>query len=115
MYQITQLGNEPKQKITMTLNDGSRIVLNFEYKANQLGWFFGFKYQNLDYQNIRLTTSFNILRAYRSYLPFGIRCDTTDMQEPTDLNDFITGYATIYLLTKSDVEATEGIYFQKVG
>ena len=115
MYQLTQLGNEPKQKITMALNTGTRIVLNIEYKPNQLGWFFGFKYEDIDYQNIRLTTSYNILRAYRNYLPFGIRCDTDDMQEPTDINDFVTGYAKIYLLTKSDTEAIEGIYYQKVG
>ena len=114
MYQLTQLDNDPKQEIEMLLDDGSRVVFYFEYKANQLGWFFGFEYDNHSYKNIRLTTSYNVLRAYRNWLPFGLRCDTVDDEEPIDLNDFITGYATVYLLTKQDVKTVEGNYYGKV-
>lgn len=114
MYQLTQLGNDPKQEIEMLLDNGTRVVFTFEYKANQLGWFFGFQYDDASYQNIRLTTSYNILRAYRNWLPFGLRCDTQDMEEPLDLNDFITGYANVYLLTREDVQAIEGNYYGKV-
>ena len=114
MLRLTSLGKEPKQKITMLLDDNSRVVFNFEYKPNQLGWFFGFQYGDINYQNIRLTTSYNILRAYRNYLPFGLRCDTPDMEEPLDIEDFVTGYASVYLLTKADVEAIEGNYYVKV-
>lgn len=114
MYQITNLGNEAKQQITILLDDNSRVVLIFEYKPNQLGWFFGVKWGDYDYKNIRLTTSYNILRAYRNYLPFGLRCDTLDDEEPMDLNDFTSGYAILYFLTKADVEAIEGNYYVKV-
>ena len=114
MYQLTQLGNDPKQEIEILLNDGSRVRFTFEYRANQLGWFFGIQYEGTNYQNVRLTTSYNILRAYRNWLPFGLRCDTADMEEPMDLNDFITGYATVYLLTRDDVQAIEGTYYGKV-
>ncbi len=114
MYQFTQLANETKQKIIMSLDDGSRITFNFEYKPNQLGWFFGFQYNDINYQNIRLTTSYNILRAYRSWLPFGLRCDTPDMEEPTDKNDFINNYATVYLLTQADINTIESEFYQKV-
>lgn len=114
MLQLTSLGNEAKQKITMLLEDNSRVIFTFEYKPNLLGWFFGFEYNDINYQNIRLTTSYNILRAYRNYLPFGLRCDTLDLEEPLDLDDFVTGYATVYLLTKADVEAIEGNYYAKV-
>lgn len=114
MFQITQLGNEPKQKIDMILDSNTRITLTFEYLENQLGWFFGFKYNNQEYKNIRLTTSYNILRAYRNWLPFGLRCDTADDEEPMDINDFTSGYATVYLLNKADVEAIEGNYYVKI-
>lgn len=113
MYKLTSLSNEPKQQITMLLDDNSRVVLTFEYKSNQLGWFFGVKWGNYDYKNIRLTTSYNILRAYRNYLPFGLRCDTQDDEEPMDLNDFSNGYATVYLLTRADVQTIEGNYYVK--
>lgn len=114
MYQLTQLDNNPKQQITMVLNDQERVVFNFEYKANQLGWFFGFKFHNINYQNIRLTTAYNLLRAYRNYLPFGLRVDTVDMEEPTDLNDFSNNYAAVYLLTREDVKTTEEAYYAKI-
>lgn len=114
MYKFVSLGNEAKQEITMLLEDDTRVVFSFEYKPNQLGWYFGFQYGEINYQNIRLTTSYNILRAYRNYLPFGLGCDTPDFEEPLDINDFVTGYASVYLLTKSDVDAIEGKYYAKV-
>lgn len=114
MYQITSLGNEPKQKITMIIDDNIRVPFTFEYKPNQLGWFFGFQYGDINYQNIRLTTSYNILRAYQNWLPFGLRCDTADDEELMDIDDFASGYAKVYLLTKQDVQAIEGNYYQKV-
>ena len=114
MYKINSLGSEPRQEVTLLLADGTRMPFTIEYRANQLGWFFGFEYNQIKYQNIRLTTSYNILRAYRSWLPFGIRCSTLDGLEPMDLDDFSSGYATIYLLPKEDVEAIESNYYVKV-
>lgn len=114
MYQFTSLGNEPKQQIIMIVDENIRVPFNFEYKSNQLGWFFGFQYGDVNYQNIRLTTSYNILRAYRNWLPFGLRCDTTDDEEPMGIDDFTSGYASVYLLTKEDVQTIESNYYQKV-
>lgn len=114
MYQFTQLDNNPKQIVTMILDNQERVTFNFEYKANQLGWFFGFQYQDINYQNIRLVTAYNLLRSYRNYLPFGLRVDTVDFEEPTDINDFSNNYATVYLLTKEDVITTEETYYAKV-
>lgn len=113
MYKFVNLGSEARQEVTKILDDGSLVKFTFEYKPNQLGWFFGFEYGDINYQNIRLTTTYNILRAYRNYLPFGLRCDTLDNGEPMDLNDFASGYATVYLLTKQDVQAIEGNYYVK--
>ena len=53
MYLLNNLGNEPKQKLTMMLEDNTKLELFFEYKANQQGWFFGFIYGGASYQNIR--------------------------------------------------------------
>lgn len=114
MFKINSLGAEPKQQVTVLLDDNSRIVLDFEYKANQLGWFFGFEYKDVNYQNIRLTTSYNILRAYRNWLPFGIACNTLDGEEPMDIDDFITNYANLYILIKDDIDKIESEYYTKV-
>lgn len=112
MYKINSLASEPKQQITMYI-ENTRIVLTFVYKSNQLGWFFNFEYNDNVYQNIRLTTSPNILRGYRNWLPFGIACQTMDGLEPLDIDDFTTGYATVYLLTKKDVQTIESLYYVK--
>lgn len=113
MFKLTTLSNEPKQRITVLLKDTTRLVLDFEYIPNQIGWFFGFEYNGNRYDNIRLTTSYNILRAYRKWLTFGIRCDTLDGEEPMDLNDFRSGYAKIYVLTKEELELIESKYYVK--
>ena len=112
MYQFTQLDENPKQQIKMLLDNGEEVTFYFEYKANQMGWFFGFAYGDIVYQNIRLVTHYNMLRYYE-YLPFGLRCDTLDNFEPMDIDDFVSGYATVYLLTQSDVKAIEGAYYAK--
>lgn len=114
MFQITTLDASPKQEIIMVLNDGSRITFTFEYKSNQMGWFFGLKYGDYDYQNMRLCTSYNLLRSYKSYLPFGLRVDTPDMGEPDSITDFISGYASVYLLTAEDVKTVESTYYAKI-
>lgn len=114
MYKFTTLGNEPRQQVTMILNDASRVVFTFEYKANQLGWFFSYTYNRQTVANIRLTTSYNMLRSYKP-LPFGLRCDTTDGLEPMEITDFSSGYASVYLLTQEDINAIESRYYAKVG
>lgn len=114
MYRFTTLGNEPKQAITMLLDDQTRVEFEFEYRKNQLGWFFAYKYNDMEQANIRLVTSFNILRSF-TRLPFGLRCDTLDGEEPMGLEDFLSGYATVYLLTAEDVKLTENKYYAKMG
>jgi len=114
MFQITTLDSSPKQEIIMILDDGSRVTFTFEYKSNQLGWFWGFKYGDYNYQNMRLVTSYNLLRAYKSYLPFGLRVDTPDMGEPDNITDFDSGYASVYLLIAQDVQTIESTYYAKV-
>lgn len=113
MYRITTLNSAPKQQLKMLLESNNFLTLKFEFKPQQLGWFFGFEYGDINYQNIRLVTRYNILRAYKSYLPFGIRCDTLDGQEPMNMDDFSTGYATVYILTQGEVQATEATYYAK--
>lgn len=114
MNQLTQIDNNPNQKIRMLLEDGSDVIFYFEYRANQQAWFWGFEYGDVKIQNMRLVTAYNLLRSYKSWLPFGLRCDTIDGFEPMDLNDFLSGYATLMLLNADDVNATESTYYGKI-
>ena len=114
MFLITQIDDNPKQQIRMSLTEGDSVVLYFEYRANQQGWFWGFEYGDVNITNMRLVTSYNLLRNYSSWLPFGLRCDTQDGFEPMDKTDFATGYAVLYLLDKEDIAAIETTDYGKV-
>lgn len=113
MKRLTQFTTAPRQSMTVRLDNGQNVMFYFEYKSNQLGWFFDFTYNDEKYSNIRLTTSYNILRGYRKWLPFGIRCETLDGFEPMGKLDLYTGYAKIYVLPIDDVNATESSYYVK--
>lgn len=113
MLEITSLDDSAAQQTKILLENGEYVTLTFRYSPQQLGWFFGVQYGDYNYQNIRLATRYNILRAYRNYLPFGLRCDTEDGLEPIEQDDFINGYATLYILNKDEVIATEGKYYAK--
>lgn len=111
MDKIDTFGDEAKQKITMFLDNGERVVFSFEYRPNQLGWFVSYEYKDHKQSNIRLVTNYNILRTYSNYLPFGLRCDTIDKEEPMDLDDFSSGYASVFLLQKDDIQNIEANFY----
>lgn len=114
LHKLNSISSEPRQKIIIPLDDNSKVTLNIEYRANQIGWFFDFTYEDKTYTNFRFTTSYNILRNFRTWLPFGLRIDTLDGLEPTDLEDFASGYATLYVLNKDDITTTEANYYAKI-
>ena len=113
MQQITTLSDEYKQQFKIELESGETLTFDFEYRPNQLGWFFGFEYKDVKMSNIRLCTADNLLRAYRNRLPFGLAVITTDDGEPYGVGDFLSGYCTLYLLDESDVVAVEGNIYVK--
>lgn len=113
MFKFTSLGAEPKQRVKMLLSDNSEVTFNFEFKSNQMGWFFTFEYANNTYGKFRLATNYNILSMFSTYLPFGLRCDTADNEEPYDINVFVNDYAQVYLLTQSDIGAINQKYYSR--
>lgn len=113
MQQITTLSDEYKQNFKIELDNGNQIVFNFEYRPNQLGWFFGFEYLDVQLNNIRLCTADNLLRGYRNIIPFGLAVVTNDNDEPYGVSDFLSGYCNLYLLDESDVVAVEANLYVK--
>lgn len=113
MQQITTLSDEYKQNFKIELESGEKVTFEFEYRPNQLGWFFGFEYKDFKKSNIRLSVADNILRGYRNVLPFGLAVTTTDNNEPYGVADFLSGYCTLYLLEESDVVAVEANIYVK--
>lgn len=104
MNLIQQITNDPRQKQTLILPDGSSMDFVIEYKPQQLGWFIvNLTYKLFSVGNIRIVTSPNILHQFKNQIPFGIACFVTENQEPTTLQDFATGRATLFMLTADEV------------
>lgn len=107
MKQITYFTDDPNQKLTVILDDGSRALLSLRYSTNQQGWFYTLSYNDFIVSNRRLVASPNLLRAFKNLIPFGIACVVTDGYEPVFLSDFITSRANIYVLNSDDVAVVE--------
>lgn len=113
MQRINIISADIRQTFSFITEDGNKIDFYLEYKPQQLGWFVSFTYQNYEFNNIRLSTNYNIIRRCRNYLPFGIRIDTVDGYEPLSQEDFSSGYANMYILDKTEVFAIEELIYAK--
>jgi hypothetical protein len=115
MYQIQNFTDNPKQKQTLQLPDGTFIVISLYFIPMQQGWFI----QNLSYgkfvlSGVRVTNSPNILHQYRNQIPFGLACFSTQDREPSLAQDFVTGASKLYILTKQECDQFTGLLSGKI-
>ena len=114
MHILNNITSDYKQNLEWISTNNDSVYLYLEYLPNQLGWFLNIKYQDTEFKKIRITTTANMLRAYNSYLPFGILCRTLDGNEPIGLNDFASGYAELCMLSRQECKFLEDNYYVKV-
>ena len=111
MKQITEIGQEASQKLTLIGENGERITLNLSYKPSQQSWYFGIEYLSFSLHGMKLVNSPNILRQYANLVPFGISCLLVDKTDPYFIDDFTSGRAVINLLNESEVALVEDKIF----
>jgi len=106
MLKITSLTNDPFQKQTLFLPNGEALVLYLYFRPMQYGWFISqLVYGDFVLNEVRVTNSPNMLFQFMNKLPFGLACFSKDNREPTQQNDFISGAATLYILTEAECQA----------
>lgn len=103
MYRIQQVTNDPVQKQSLILPDGTALQLSIRFVPLQYGWFFNLIYGAFIINGTRITVSPNILQQYRNQIPFGLACLSQGNREPSQQNDFSSGAATLYLLDAAEV------------
>ena len=104
MNQIQQITSDGKQKQAFVLPTNDIVVLELEFKPQQLGWFISkLTYKTFVLEGIRICVSPNLLYQFSNQLPFGIAVETTDNFEPMQITDFTSGYATMYFLNDDEV------------
>ena len=114
MLKIDGITDDFKQSKQITLPDETTFSLKIEYIPLQIGWFINeIIYNNLrgnlnyDFtvRSIRITKNLNLLQSYRNLIPFGLACLSKEAQEPTHIEDFVSGNYGLYLLTKEDLDS----------
>ena len=112
MQKINGITNEPFQQLSITLPNGTNLIVQMYYRESQLGWFF----TSLNWNGgqwiengRRIVTHPNMLRQYQNIVPFGLACITTNNREPTQIQDFASGASTLYLLDQADVQQVEDV------
>jgi len=110
MILINNITFDARQELIIDYN-GKDIIIQLEYFANLKQWFFSIEYNGFSRQNLLLSLSSNLLKAYKDILPFGFACLTNDIQDKTDpflcdidneINDFIMGRVSLYIVNASE-------------
>jgi hypothetical protein len=108
MYLIEGLSKHSFQKQRLILPNGDPILLTIQFKPQQFGWFItSLSYDPTDFllKSARIVVSPNMLYQYKNQIPFGLACFTANGQEPTQQEDFSSGFASLYILSEAEVEA----------
>jgi hypothetical protein len=108
MNSIPNLTDDPSQKQTVVLPDGSKLDLRIRYRQSQSGWYVDeLVWGTFILRGLRITNSPNMLRQWKNRLPFGIACTTKGNREPTQVKDFESGDSVLYVLTAEEVDGYE--------
>ncbi len=108
MYLVQGISKYSLQKQRLILPNGDPFLLTIQYKPQQFGWFItdmSYAPTSFELKGARIVTSPNMLYQFKNRIPFGLACFTTDNQEPTNQEDFSSGYASLYVLSEAEVRA----------
>lgn len=108
---ISNLTNFANQITLLQLEDGSAVTLELIYQGTTERWIANVSYGTRAFNGIGICCFPNIMRQWRNVIPFGIACTTADQTDPVSINDFLTGRASVYLLSAADVLEIEALTF----
>jgi len=111
MRQITEISEDPTQKLDIVTEDNQTFELSLEYSDQQQGWFYSIIFGDLIINGSRIITGLNILRNYKNIIPFGISILTDDLSEPIFIDDFSTERVRFIILTEEEVETIETVFY----
>lgn len=110
MTLIDNLTDAADQTTTLILPDNTAATLRLRFRPRTQRWVadVGYTANNFQANGLNVCALPNILRPWRRIIPFGLAVVTPGfLTDPFQLEDFLTGRATVYLLDTSDVAAVE--------
>ena len=106
MLQIQHITDDAFQQQTVTLEDGSSFTFTLYFRPLQQAWFItNFTYQDFTLTELKVCVSPNMLFQFQNQLPFGLACFSAGNREPQLQQDFSSGAAKLFVLTKAQVTA----------
>lgn len=111
MQQITSITSEPKQRMTLVLENNETVDFLLYYLPRQQSWFYNFTYNTLTCKGSKVTLTPNSLRQFKRVIPFGIAFMSNDSVEPFDIDDFSNGRVIMYVLNADEVKEIESEVF----
>lgn len=111
MKLINSLSDAADQLVTVTLDDGSNVQLEFIFRAGAQRWFLNVIHPALTLNGFGITQGPNILRQWRNLIPFGIAVQSVDLIDPIQSTDFQSGRVAVYVLNASEVKQVEQTVF----
>ena len=111
MQQIASITSEPKQRMTLVLENNETVDFLLYYLPRQQSWFYNFTYNNLTCKGSKVTLTPNSLRQFKRVIPFGIAFMSNDSVEPFDIDDFSNGRVIMYVLNADEVKQIESEVF----
>jgi len=107
MTKIQGISDYASQLFTINLPNGETLQLSLTYMPLQTGWFMGVTYKDFVLNTMRVTTSQNLLHAFRKLLPFGIACITVGDREPFFAQDFQANNSALCILDEDELDALD--------
>lgn len=111
MQQITSITSEPKQRMTLVLENNETVDFLLYYLPRQQSWFYDFTYNTLTCKGSKVNLTPNSLRQFKRVIPFGIAFMSNDSVEPFDIDDFSNGRVIMYVLNVDEVKQIESEVF----
>lgn len=103
MRKLTNITNQPRQKFSFRTDEQERIDFEVWFDASQEMWFYNLICGDFKLYGQAIYTSINMLDRYHSIIKFGLMVTTKDNLDPFRISDFQEGYASMYVLNKSEV------------
>lgn len=110
MVIIDTISDDASQKISVVLDDGTVVVINFNYRPSIQRWTMDVARTDSSVftaKGLMICIHPNLLREWKNVIPFGIACNSTDGVDPIDVSDFSNQRCSLYVLNASDVESIE--------
>ena len=113
MQVITSITSSPNQFHELVLDDNKSAKFTLRYYPRMFSWFFDIEYEDVVINNVKVVLHPNILRQFKSKLPFGLSVyvENGSPVEPFQITDFQTGRVYLAILNSDEVQQVESEFF----